>query len=66
MKIQLNNQFKLQGIKEFQIDGIIHQFNTQLIVEKKNSDFSVRHKKLINIISELNDSAASTNHNSDG
>jgi hypothetical protein len=58
MKIQLNNQFKLLGVKDYQIDGIIHQSISKLSVEKKDSDFSLRHKKLINIISDLTDSAS--------
>lgn len=60
----MNNQFKLRGMKNYVIKDVINQRgnSTPAAVTKKDSDYSVRHKKLINIISDMTES---TNHGSD-
>lgn len=50
-------------MKDYYIDDVLYQMEKVSLIEKKDSDYSLRHKKLINIISELTDSA-STCHNS--
>ena len=58
MQIQLNNQFKLRGMKNYVIEEVLHQMgkSTPAVVTKKDSDYSLRHKKLINIISDMTES----------
>lgn len=67
MQIQLNNQFKQKGLKNYVIEDIISHTSKLTIsspTKKSVSDYSIRHKKLIKIVSDMT-TGESTNAGSD-
>ena len=68
MQIQLNNQFKQKGLKNYVIEDIISHTSKLTIsspTKKSVSDYSIRHKKLIKIVSDMTTCNESTNAGSD-
>lgn len=56
MQIQLNNQFKLRGLKNYVIEDVIQHTSKLTLsspVKKPISDYSIRHKKLIKVVSDM-------------